>query len=71
MAFFKKLKAAFGFGDEESEEELNEKFLPYEAQHRTPYINPFKKEEENKTMEETTKKEGEETGNNIAPRPAS
>lgn len=71
MAFFKKLKAAFGFGDEESEEELNEKFLPYEAQHRTPYINPFKKEEENKTMEETTKKEGEETDNNIAPRPAS
>lgn len=46
MAFFRKLRAAFGFGDDESEEELNEKFLPYEAQHRTPYINPFKKEEE-------------------------
>ena len=46
MAFFRKLRATFGFGDDESEEELNEKFLPYEAQHRTPYINPFKKEEE-------------------------
>lgn len=51
MAFFRKLRAAFGFGDDESEEELNEKFLPYEAQHRTPYINPFKKEEEERIME--------------------
>lgn len=60
MAFFKKLKAVFGFGDEDSDEELNEKFLPYEAQHRTPYINPFKKEEAtNKTMEENIK-QGEE-----------
>ena len=60
MAFFKKLKAVFGFGDEDSDEELNEKFLPYEAQHRTPYINPFKKEEATyKTMEENIK-QGEE-----------
>ena len=57
MAFFRKLRAFFGFGDDESDEELNEKFLPYEAQHRTPYINPFKKEEENKTMEDTEEKE--------------
>lgn len=60
MAFFKKLKAVFGFGDEDSDKELNEKFLPYEAQHRTPYINPFKKEEATyKTMEENIK-QGEE-----------
>ena len=51
MAFFRKLRAAFGFGDDESEEELNEKFLQYEEQHRTPYINPFKKEEEERIME--------------------
>ena len=62
MAFFKKLKAVFGFGDEDSDEELNEKFLPYEAQHRTPYINPFKKEEAtNKTMEENIKQGEEQT----------
>ena len=75
MAFFKKLKAVFGFGDEDSDEELNEKFLPYEAQHRTPYINPFKKEEAtNKTMEENIK-QGEEqadaaTTTTAAPRTA-
>lgn len=57
MAFFRKLRAAFGFGDDESEEELNEKFLPYEAQHRTPYINPFKKEEEEERIMES---QGEE-----------
>lgn len=51
MAFLKKLKAAFGFGDAETDEELSEKFLPYEAQHRTPYINPFKKEDNNIAME--------------------
>lgn len=62
MAFFKKLKAVFGFGDEDSDKELNEKFLPYEAQHRTPYINPFKKEEAtNKTMEENIKQGEEQT----------
>ena len=55
MAFFKKLKAAFGFGDYETDEELSEKFLPYEAQHRTPYINPFKKEDNVIAMEETEK----------------
>ena len=57
MAFFRKLRAACGFGDDESEEELNEKFLPYEAQHRTPYINPFKKEEEEERIMES---QGEE-----------
>ncbi len=51
MAFFNKLKAVFGFGESETDEELNEKFLPYEAQHRTPYINPFKKEENSPKME--------------------
>ena len=50
MAFFSKLKAAFGFGDYNDEDELDEEFTPYGTAHRTPYINPFKKEEENKVQ---------------------
>ena len=57
MAFFRKLRAAFGFGDDESEEELNEKFFFFFAQHRTLYINPFKKEEEEERIMES---QGEE-----------
>ncbi len=57
MAFFSKLKAAFGFGDYNDDEELDEELVPYGTAHRTPYINPFKKEEENKVLEDETKTE--------------
>lgn len=62
MAFFSKLKAAFGFGDYNDEDELDEEFTPYGTAHRTPYINPFKKEEENKVQEDD--KMTEPTANN-------
>lgn len=62
MAFFSKLKAAFGFGDYNDDEELDEEFVPYGTAHRTPYINPFKKEEENKVLEDGTKTETTATG---------
>lgn len=63
MAFLKKLKAMFGFGDAGNDEELTEMFLPYEAQHRTPYINPFKKEDDNIAMDKnnTTTKSDDTT----------